>query len=127
MADARPARWPMRSAPAPPHRGRMASSARARSRRVLSCLALAWTLAACSAAATTQIDSTTSATARQADAPAVEARAYAVYDEHEGRLLASGNADDRRPVRSLMKLLNAVVAYRAAEPERVVVAPDGLG
>jgi D-alanyl-D-alanine carboxypeptidase (penicillin-binding protein 5/6) len=56
----------------------------------------------------------------------VDARAYAVYDEGGGRQLASSNADDRLPVGSLMKLLNAYVAYRAGEPERTVVAPDDL-
>ena len=60
-------------------------------------------------------------------APTVDARAYAIFDEAAGRQLASSDADDRLPVGSLMKLLNAVVAYRAGEPEKVVVAPDGLG
>jgi serine-type D-Ala-D-Ala carboxypeptidase (penicillin-binding protein 5/6) len=60
-------------------------------------------------------------------APTVDARAYAVYDENTGRQLASSNAEARLPVGSLMKLLNAYVAYRAGEPEKTVVAPDGLG
>ena len=60
-------------------------------------------------------------------APTVDARAYAIFDEAAGRQLASSAADDRLPVGSLMKLLNAVVAYRAGDPEKVVVAPDGLG
>jgi D-alanyl-D-alanine carboxypeptidase (penicillin-binding protein 5/6) len=60
-------------------------------------------------------------------APTVHARAYAVYDQGAARPLASSNADARLPVGSLMKLLNAYVAYRAGDPERTVVAPNGLG
>jgi hypothetical protein len=41
-------------------------------------------------------------------------------------MLAATNADERRAVGSLMKLLNAVVAYDAGEPHEEVVAPDGL-
>jgi D-alanyl-D-alanine carboxypeptidase (penicillin-binding protein 5/6) len=69
----------------------------------------------------------TAAAADATGAPSVDARAYAVYDEQAGQLLASSHADDRLPVGSLMKLLNAYVAYRAGDPERTVVAPDGLG
>jgi D-alanyl-D-alanine carboxypeptidase (penicillin-binding protein 5/6) len=60
-------------------------------------------------------------------APTVAARAYVVYDERSGRRLAAANADERLPVGSLMKLLNAYVAYRAGDPEKVVVAPRGIG
>jgi D-alanyl-D-alanine carboxypeptidase (penicillin-binding protein 5/6) len=49
-----------------------------------------------------------------------------IYDERAGRQLASSNADARLAVGSLMKLLNAYVAYRAGDPEKTVVAPDGL-
>ena len=63
---------------------------------------------------------------RGAGAPTVGAHAYAIYDESAGRQLASSRADDRLPVGSLMKLLNAYVAYRAGEPDQVVIAPDGL-
>ena len=66
------------------------------------------------------------ATAGTSRGPTIDARAYAIYDEDAGRLLASSDADDRLPVGSLMKLLNAVVAYRAGDPEQAVVAPDGL-
>ena len=52
--------------------------------------------------------------------------AYAVYDEHAGRPLASSHADDRLPVGSLLKLLNAYVAYSAGDPDKAVVAPAGL-
>jgi D-alanyl-D-alanine carboxypeptidase (penicillin-binding protein 5/6) len=49
-----------------------------------------------------------------------------VYDQRAGRQLASSNAAERLPVGSLMKLLNAYVAYRAGDPDKTVVAPDGL-
>jgi D-alanyl-D-alanine carboxypeptidase (penicillin-binding protein 5/6) len=80
-------------------------------------------LAACGAAETSRA----SPTACPTGAPTVDARAYAIYDEDAGCQLASSNADDRLPVGSLMKLLNAYVAYRAGEPQKAVVAPDGLG
>lgn len=80
-------------------------------------------LAACGAAETSRLDPTASTTA----APSIDAGAFAVYDDDAGRQLASSNADDRLPVGSLMKLLNAYVAYRAGEPEKAVVAPYGLG
>jgi serine-type D-Ala-D-Ala carboxypeptidase (penicillin-binding protein 5/6) len=87
-------------------------------------------LAACGAAETSRANPTASATATSTAsltvAPTVDARAYAIYDDDAGRRLASSNADDRLPVGSLMKLLNAYVAYRAGKPEKAVVAPDGL-
>jgi D-alanyl-D-alanine carboxypeptidase (penicillin-binding protein 5/6) len=70
---------------------------------------------------------TAAPTANPTAAPTVDVRAYVIYDEDAGRPLASRNADDRLPVGSLMKLLNAYVAYRAGKPDKVVVAPDGLG
>jgi D-alanyl-D-alanine carboxypeptidase (penicillin-binding protein 5/6) len=114
-------------------------SARGHRLRIIGGLAIVWLLAACGAAdganQTSLVIPTTSPTASPTDAPTqratvaptVDARAYAVYDEDAGLRLASSNADDRLPVGSLMKLLNAYVAYRAGEPEKVVVAPDGLG
>jgi D-alanyl-D-alanine carboxypeptidase (penicillin-binding protein 5/6) len=84
-------------------------------------------LAACGAAEASRANPTTSPTASPPGAPTVDARAYAIYDEDAGRRIASSNADDRLPVGSLMKLLNAYVAYRAGEPDKAVVAPDGLG
>lgn len=99
-------------------------------------------LAACGAAAPSRANPTPSPTERPTAtpterpiarptatptvAPTVDARAFAVYDEDAGRHLASSNADDRLPVGSLMKLLNAYVAYRAGEPEKTVVAPYDL-
>ena len=79
-------------------------------------------LAACGAASASRATPTASPTG----APTVDARAYAVYDEDTGRQLAGSEADDRLPVGSLMKLLNADVAYRAGEPDKAVVAPNGL-
>jgi serine-type D-Ala-D-Ala carboxypeptidase (penicillin-binding protein 5/6) len=83
-------------------------------------------LAACGAAETSWVNPTAGPTGSATSAPTVDARAYAIYDEDAGRQLASSNADDRLPVGSLMKLLNAYVAYRAGEPEKAVVAPDDL-
>jgi D-alanyl-D-alanine carboxypeptidase (penicillin-binding protein 5/6) len=59
-------------------------------------------------------------------APRVDASAYAVFDTEASTMLATTNADARLAVGSLMKLLNAVVAYDAGEEERDIVAPDGL-
>jgi D-alanyl-D-alanine carboxypeptidase (penicillin-binding protein 5/6) len=58
--------------------------------------------------------------------PPVDAAAFAVFDTEASTMLATGNADARRPVGSLMKLLNAAVAYDAGQPDRHIVAPDGL-
>ena len=90
--------------------------------RTIGGLAMVSLLVACGAAATSRATPTAGATG----APTVGARAYAIYDEDAGRLLATSGADDRLPVGSLMKLLNASVAYRAGEPDRVVIAPHGL-
>ena len=59
-------------------------------------------------------------------APPVDASAYAVFDTQASTMLATTNADARLPVGSLMKLLNAVVAYDAGQPDKDIVAPDGL-
>jgi D-alanyl-D-alanine carboxypeptidase (penicillin-binding protein 5/6) len=59
-------------------------------------------------------------------APAVDASAYAVFDTRASTLIATSNPDARLAVGSLMKLLNAVVAYDAGEPDAAIVAPDGL-
>jgi serine-type D-Ala-D-Ala carboxypeptidase (penicillin-binding protein 5/6) len=107
--------------PGPP-RSPALSSAPTHVLRIICGLAIVWLLAACGAAETSRASPTASPTG----APTVDARAYAIYDEDAGRQLASSNADDRLPVGSLMKLLNAYVAYRAGEPEKAVVAPDGL-
>jgi D-alanyl-D-alanine carboxypeptidase (penicillin-binding protein 5/6) len=59
-------------------------------------------------------------------APPVDASAYAVFDTQASTMLATTNADARLSVGSLMKLLNAVVAYDAGEQDKDIVAPDGL-
>jgi D-alanyl-D-alanine carboxypeptidase (penicillin-binding protein 5/6) len=69
----------------------------------------------------------TTVVGRADDVPAVEAAAFAVYDATTSTMLASAGADGRRPVGSLLKLLNAAVAYDAGGPDAPVVAPDGLG
>jgi D-alanyl-D-alanine carboxypeptidase (penicillin-binding protein 5/6) len=58
--------------------------------------------------------------------PAVDVKAYAVYDMQSGRLLAKRRASDLLPVGSLMKLLTAYVAYAAGEPTKIVKVPDNL-
>jgi serine-type D-Ala-D-Ala carboxypeptidase (penicillin-binding protein 5/6) len=59
-------------------------------------------------------------------APPVDAPAYAVFDTQASTMLATTNADARLAVGSLMKLLNAVVAYHAGQQDKDIVAPDGL-
>ena len=59
-------------------------------------------------------------------APSVDASAYAVFDTEASMMLATTNADARLSVGSLMKLLNAVVAYDAGQQDKDIVAPDGL-
>ena len=69
---------------------------------------------------------TTTPLATSEGVPVVEAAAYAVFDMRSGQLLASSEADARRPVGSLMKLLAAHVGYSAGQPTRIVTAPEGL-
>jgi D-alanyl-D-alanine carboxypeptidase len=59
-------------------------------------------------------------------APPVPASAYAVFDSQTSTMLATANADTRLSVGSLMKLLNALVAYDAGHADTAIVAPDGL-
>lgn len=79
-----------------------------------------------SPAATPPLEVPAPTAAAGAAVPAVDARAYVVYDEATGQRLASHHADQRLAVGSLMKLLNAHVAYAAGEPDQLAVAPDGL-
>ncbi len=58
--------------------------------------------------------------------PVVDAAAYAVFDMRSGQMLASSEADTRRPVGSLIKLLAAHVGYSAGQPTRMVTAPNDL-
>lgn len=62
-----------------------------------------------------------------AEVPRVEARAFVVYDTSTSTVLADHDADARVSVGSLMKLLNAYVAYEAGDPDRLVTVPDGIG
>jgi D-alanyl-D-alanine carboxypeptidase (penicillin-binding protein 5/6) len=59
-------------------------------------------------------------------APRVDASAYAVFDAQASTTLAATNADARLSVGSLMKMLNAVVAYDAGQQDKEIAAPDGL-
>ena len=59
-------------------------------------------------------------------APPVDATAHAVFDAQASTMLATTSADARLSVGSLMKLLNAVVAYDAGQQDKDIVAPDGL-
>ena len=58
-----------------------------------------------------------------ADAPAVNATAYAVYDSTNGRWLAGNQADAPLPVGSIMKLLTSYVVMQAGDPTKVVTVP----
>jgi D-alanyl-D-alanine carboxypeptidase (penicillin-binding protein 5/6) len=57
------------------------------------------------------------------DVPALDARAYAVYDLTGDRWLAESSADMPMPVGSVMKLLTARVVLQAGELDRVVTVP----
>jgi D-alanyl-D-alanine carboxypeptidase (penicillin-binding protein 5/6) len=58
------------------------------------------------------------------DAPVVAAVAYVVMDGDTGQVLASANADQRRPVGSLVKLMTARLALAAGDPDHPVTMPD---
>lgn len=90
----------------------------------------AWMLVGCASTASslttpppTPASPATSAVDR---APTVAVRSWAVYDASTGEMLASNDADRRLAVGSLIKLLNAAVAYDAGDAQTTVVAPDGL-
>jgi D-alanyl-D-alanine carboxypeptidase (penicillin-binding protein 5/6) len=55
--------------------------------------------------------------------PGVDAAAYVLVDAATGRTLAAGNADERHPVGSIMKLLTAYVVMQAGDPDKVVTVP----
>jgi serine-type D-Ala-D-Ala carboxypeptidase (penicillin-binding protein 5/6) len=79
------------------------------------------------AAPTTTAPPTTAAAAPPTTTvPAVDAKAYAVFDMRAGELLAAKRRNARLPVGSLMKLLTAQVAYAAGQPTKVVTVPDHL-
>ena len=99
-----------------------------RRRSLAACaLSLVVLLGGCASGEPSHATSNSTETSGQIAVPAVDVRAFAVYDVASGRVLASHHADDRLPVGSLMKLLNAYVAYEAGAPGRVTVAPDDLG
>lgn len=56
-------------------------------------------------------------------APEVDAAAFAVVDLTSGRWLAHDDADEARPVASLMKLLTALVVLDAGDLDHVVTVP----
>lgn len=58
--------------------------------------------------------------------PAVGASACTVFDTGTSSMLAAKDADTRLAVGSLVKLLNAAVAYEAGQPGKEVVAPGDL-
>ena len=62
---------------------------------------------------------------RRLAAPPVDASSYAVFDAEACRC-GRRDADARRSVGSLMKLLTAVVAYDAGQAGEDVIAPDGF-
>lgn len=64
------------------------------------------------------------ATAKPADPPALDARAWALVDAVDGELLAAHAAARRYPVASTTKLMTAYVARRALRLNEAVVAPD---
>ena len=64
------------------------------------------------------------ATASATGLPAIDARAYAVYDASAGRWLAGSDADTPLAVGSLMKLLTAYVVMQAGDPTHVVTVPE---
>ena len=127
---------PMSACPPRPHRGGMSSRSSAaarRRRRTHRALALVAALAvapACRAPGAAGNDTADAWPTKVADdlvtAPSVDASAYAVFDAQTSTMLAGTNADARRSVGSLMKLLNAFVAYEAGEQDHDIVAPDGL-
>jgi D-alanyl-D-alanine carboxypeptidase len=58
--------------------------------------------------------------------PAPSAKAFAVYDMRDGKVLLANHQDSPLAVGSLMKLLAAQTAYAAGSPVKVVTAPAGL-
>jgi D-alanyl-D-alanine carboxypeptidase (penicillin-binding protein 5/6) len=66
------------------------------------------------------------ASAKPADVPAVDAKAFAVFDPRTGELLAGRDIDRQLPVGSVIKLLTAYVAYAAGKPHKIVTAPEQL-
>ena len=55
--------------------------------------------------------------------PDVGVPAYVVFDGASGRVLAARNADERRPVGSIVKLMTAHLVLKAGDPGRLVRVP----
>jgi D-alanyl-D-alanine carboxypeptidase (penicillin-binding protein 5/6) len=111
------------------------SAATRRHRPTRRALALVATVAIAAAAACSESGTPTSDTHGashrtivddSAIAPPVNASAYAVFDTLVSTMLAATNADARLSVGSLMKLLNAAIAYDAGQQDKDIVVPDGL-
>jgi D-alanyl-D-alanine carboxypeptidase (penicillin-binding protein 5/6) len=111
------------------------SAATRRHRPTRRALALVATVAIAAAAACSESGTPTSDTHGashrtivddSAIAPPVNASAYAVFDTQVSTMLAATNADARLSVGSLMKLLNAAIAYDAGQQDKDIVVPDGL-
>ena len=58
-----------------------------------------------------------------AGVPAVDAKAYVVYDAKRNRIIATKNADARLPVGSVMKLLSARVVLQSGPLDKTVEIP----
>jgi D-alanyl-D-alanine carboxypeptidase len=56
-------------------------------------------------------------------APVIDAAAYGVYDASAGEWLTATDADEARPVGSIMKLLTAHVVMKAGDPAKAVTVP----
>jgi D-alanyl-D-alanine carboxypeptidase (penicillin-binding protein 5/6) len=83
-------------------------------------------LAASSVSVAVVVDATRGRTdlfATAVGVPPVAAEAYVVLDADTGRPLAAVDADERRPVGSLAKLMTAHLALRAGDPDRAVTVP----
>jgi serine-type D-Ala-D-Ala carboxypeptidase (penicillin-binding protein 5/6) len=84
-------------------------------------------MGALTAAATVVVEPTVGETdlfATAAGVPPVPAAAYLVIDADTGEPLAAVDADERRPVGSLVKLMTARLALRAGAPDHPVTVPQ---
>ena len=63
------------------------------------------------------------AAAAPTDLPAIDAKAYAVYDVGTHTWMATGNADTPLPVGSVMKLLTTYVVLQAGDLGQIVTVP----
>ena len=92
----------------------------------LALLAMTAVGVAATVASTVAVDATRGSTdlfALAEGVPPVTAAAYVVLDAGTGRPLAAVDADERRPVGSLVKLMTAHLALQAGEPGHRVTVP----